>query len=242
METIQFIGIVILKVIIIYLFILLIIVTILMLTNDLPVEVKIVNLKDKNVDEQNSNLDTNEFSFLDTGDIVGVSYSNMFGYFINTFTLSSWSHTGVIWKSPDNKLYVLEGASYDEPYDGIFKIPLKKWLYINRHSKLCYLKYTGINKISSELMEQKFNDIIAKHQLDSINLSSLKFFNRNKYSDNIQTNLTCIEITVKLLQDMNIVQKKYQCSSYFPGNIINRNLEMCEGCKYDDAKLIEINI
>lgn len=232
MEITQFIGIVILKVIIIYLFIFLIVVTILMLTNDLPNEEKIINLK---------NTNTTDFSFLDTGDIVGISYSNIFGYLITTFTSSLWSHSGVVWKSPDNKLYILEGASYDKPYDGIFKIPLEKWLYINRHSKLCYLKYTGTNKICPELMEQKFNDIIEKHQLDSINLSSLRFFNKIKYSDNTRIKLTCIEITVKLLQDMNIIQKKYQCSSYFPGNVINRNLEMCEGYKYDDAKLLVIS-
>jgi hypothetical protein len=318
MEITRFIGIVILKVIIIYLFILLIAVTILMLTDDVPVDGKIVNLKDyldeetgegkmeetgegkmeetgegkmeetgegkmeekakqkikgkivnlkdyldeekmekkgqlkidQKITEKNSNLNiiknkneninTTKFSFLDTGDIVGIGYSNIFGYFITTFTSSSWSHTGIVWKSPDNKLYVLEGASYNEPYDGIFKIPLGKWLYINRHSKLCYLKYVGTHKISPELMDQKFNQIIANHKLATINLSSIKFFNKIKYSEDFQTDLTCTEITIKLLQDINIVKKIYQSSSYFPGNIINRNLEMCDGCKYEDPKLMVI--
>src|SRR5207244_856424 len=81
------------------------------------------------------------FDFLDTGDILGVSYGGIFGSIITSFTFSAWSHTGVIWKDPiDNKLYIIEGAMYDIPYQGIIKILFNLWLYINKNYKINYYK------------------------------------------------------------------------------------------------------
>ena len=74
-----------------------------------------------------------EQSEVNNGDIVLVSYPNMSGGLISSFSKSIWSHPGIIWVDPvSNIRYVLEGAIYrHEKYKHFFKIPFSLIIVIS---------------------------------------------------------------------------------------------------------------
>lgn len=187
-------------------------------TEDYPVECKYLDPAETN-----------------NGDIVLVSYYSIAGGMVTSFSKSIWSHTGTIWVDPlTNIRYVLEGAIYrHKKYKHFFKIPLETWLYFNRKSILGYKKYYGPS-IDSTFLWSKFEWMIGKCNLESFNIFWSRFLLNKEYYDYTRlSKYTCLEATIMLGQNAGIYKKDKIYCSYFPGDIANNNISLCEGVHYD---------
>ena len=118
---------------------------------------------------------------LKTGDIVGVSYSNVAGGFVSSFSRSIWSHTGNIWVDPKNGLvYVLEGVMYPlVKYRGFIKVPFDIWYKYNCNFTLGIKKYRG-PEIDPEKMIQTFS-LFKDCKLEGFNYTWGRFLRNDKY-------------------------------------------------------------
>lgn len=171
----------------------------------------------------------NSFNF-QNGDIISVGYLHPFGGFISVFSDSVVSHPGIIYKKSDNEIYVLEAASYTKKYHDVMLIPLQEWLKFNKRHPIFYSKYVG-PKISNEQIVQtyeKFKDV----KLDSFNLDWIRLLKVTPYQEVENRKYVCYEITILMLQQLNIVQKKYSGNSYWPKNITYGTLDYNENIKY----------
>ena len=173
---------------------------------------------------------------LKTGDLIGVAYSNIAGAFISSFSNSIWSHTGVIWVDPSsNIVYILEGAHYPlKEYKGIIRIPFDIWYRYNGCFILGLKKYYGV-PIDQLKMISLFEKYEGKVQLEGLNPSWGRFLmNTSYYSNKCNKTYTCFEITIRLLQDLNIYKKEKLHSSYFPGDI------MCNRIPYENGNYFPV--
>jgi hypothetical protein len=181
-------------------------------------------------------------SELNNGDIVCVSYKNIAGYFVSSFSSSIWSHTGIIWVDPiTNIRYVSEGAIYSiEKYKHFMRIPFELWLYINRKNIIGYKKYNG-PRLNSKNMEKIMQVFEKNCKLDGFNVFWSKFLIKRPYYEYYLSNkYTCIEYSVILLQLFGIYKKEHIYSSYLPYEIVNDLIKTNDGIKYD--KICEIKI
>lgn len=176
-----------------------------------------------------------EQSEVNNGDIVLVAYPNMSGGIIRSFSKSIWSHTGIIWVDPiSNIRYVLEGAIYRyKKYQHFFKIPFETWLFFNRKFLTGYKKYYG-PPINSEYLWSKFEWMTKKCKLDKFNIFWARFLlNKDYYEYTKNDTYSCLEASVILGQDSGIFKKDKIYCSYFPGDIANNRISLCDGIKYD---------
>ena len=178
-------------------------------------------------------------SLLTTGDIVGVGYNNLFGYFVTCWSGSIWNHCGLVWREPNtNQVFILEAGAYGGEYNGVFKIPLNEWIIINKNSYMGVSKLRG-RKLDTVLLINKFMKRKKYVTLDSYNYNWHRLIRNIPYFKDKRTKYTCYELVVTILQDCNVVKKIYACSSYFPRDIMIGNLPMCSDYFYDNAVLFD---
>lgn len=176
---------------------------------------------------------------LKTGDILCVSYNNIAGAFVGSFTHSAWIHTGLIWVDPKTNIrYVMEGAIYKKKeYKHFFKIPFITWYNINKRNVCGINKYSG-PEIDAVEMDRQFARF-SQSKLEGLNLSWGKYLRDEPYSgDNQNKKYTCFESTIVMLQRMNIYKKDRVHFSYFPSNVVNNEIPLEDGIKY--SKTIQI--
>lgn len=178
---------------------------------------------------------------LNTGDLMCVSYSNLTRDFIATFTKSCWVHVGIIWVDPNTNIrYVLEGAMYGKKYRNFFKINIDSWFNINKNSLICWKKYNGPS-IDAKTMINSYTEIIEFSKLEGLNINWCRFFMNQKYQKaKYVKKLTCFEAVVILGQDIGIFDREKKYSSYFPSDLVNNKIKLCENISYNDA--IEIKM
>lgn len=177
------------------------------------------------------------------GDIVCVAYYNLSGAIVSSFSNSIWSHTGIIYVDPKTDIrYVLEGAVYrHEKYKHFFKIPLETWLHFNRKNLIGYKKYYG-PEISSDFLWKKFEWMVKDCKLEPFNIFWSRFLcSRAYYEYSRRNKYTCLEATVILAQDIGIFEKDKIYSSYFPGNVVNNQINLCNGISYDPPIKISLH-
>lgn len=179
---------------------------------------------------------------LNTGDLLCVSYNNLAGEFVGSFTNSIWVHTGMVWVDPNTNLrYVLEGAIYGgSVYKNFFKIPFETWVRINKRNIMSWKKYNGpeIDPVMMINEFQRFNKI----KLEGFNPTWLRFLiNRNYNTPNLGNKLTCFEAIVILGQEMCIFKKDKLYSSYFPCDIVNNNIKTEDGIFYSENIQIKVS-
>ncbi len=166
---------------------------------------------------------------LKTGDILGVGYKHAFGWFVSGWSASVWSHCGIVYIDPsDKQIYVLEAAMYNEPYKGVFKIPISIWLKVNKNHHL------GLSRIEGKPVDpgKLINAFTARKkyvELDSYNWRWYRLLFKKPYFEETRTKYTCYELVISVLQDVGVMTKEYACSSYFPTNIMEGELEFEEG-------------
>ena len=171
---------------------------------------------------------------LKNGDLVCISYNNLAGVFVGSFTHSVWVHTGIIWVDPvTNIRYVLEGAIYrQEEYKNYFKIPFLDWMNINRNN-LKVIKYYSGPEIDSNLMMEKFEMFMGKSKLDGFNPFWIRFLYDKPY-EGIHCNkkYACFEVIIILCQELGIYKKTKCYTSYFPCDVVMDNVKYCDGVSY----------
>ena len=181
-------------------------------------------------------IDTQDFLDLKTGDLVFVSYRNLLGNSIRVLSASEWSHVGMIYKdeisSSSDSLYILEVADYsdfDSSQTGVIKVPYNVWLNYNKHHKIGFRRlnedvYNSIKtNVFSEFMklkiykQQKLTDVFAWKRL-------MFFEEYNEEELLLQEKITCMEFIVMLLQNLEIMEKSYKPSSYYPCDLLSKNI------------------
>lgn len=177
-------------------------------------------------------LDLREYN---NGDVMCVGYHSISGAIITSASNSIWSHTGIIWVDPiTNVRYVLEGAIYKlKQYQHFFKIPLETWLFFNKKHIIGYKKYHG-PEIDSNYLWDKFEWLTKNCKLEPFNIFWSRFLvNKQYYEYSKKDKYTCLEATVIIGQNAGIYKKDKIYCSYFPGNIANNEISLCEGVFYD---------
>jgi len=184
------------------------------------------------INQYSSHDEPEEFKALDpmdlkTGDILGVAYNNPAGMFVSSFSRSIWSHTGVIWVDPkDGCKYVFEGAIYGTKYKNFMRIPFDTWYIYNWNS------IVGIKKYKGEPIDAcKMNDIFLKYEkncsLEGFNPSWGRFLiTQDYYRSRLNKSYTCFEVTILLLQELEVYKKEKIFCSYFPGHIMNGHIPL----------------
>lgn len=182
-----------------------------------------------------------DLSKLRTGDILGVGYTHPFGWFVKAWFNSTWNHTGIVWVDPeDAQIYVLEAAMYHGEYKGVIKIPIVQWIRCNRKYYVGIAKLRGKKVDPTELMEA-FKKRQEEVQLESYNWRWYRLLLTSPYKEEKRSNYTCYEITISVLQDIGVVEKKYACSSYSPKEIMKGKIHLTEGYKLKSVKLLDVS-
>lgn len=170
---------------------------------------------------------------LDTGDLLFVSYDNSLGYLMRTWSKSKWTHVGMVYKSPDNKIFVMETANYPDR-KGVLFLPIGEWYRYNKKCEISVMKLRKPDNFDSNLLLKSFENIYDK-KLDTFSISWFRLLSKNQYTkDNLQENITCYEMVIHLLQEVNIVKKRYSPSSYFPIDIIENRVEFNSDFGYEN--------
>lgn len=169
-------------------------------------------------------------SKLKTGDLLAVSYRAIQGSMINAISGCEWCHCGIIYIDSNNIIYVLEGSRYDYNKPDFLKIPLSKWLNINKRGKICLMK---INKPVNNLY-QTFKPFIDNSSLEGFNLGWIRFLQTKKYNKKFIHNrrMTCVEACIRTLQECGVFQRKYSESSYLLQNILRGQIKSVNGFSY----------
>jgi len=177
-----------------------------------------------------------DYEELKSGDLVFVSYKNLLGKTIRVLSASEWSHVGMIYKeskdspkSPDS-IYVLEIAEYKDQkssgnpdLSGVLKIPYTQWLKLNKHHDI-YIRKLNTKDYESKEIQNNLLDEFTKLQkykqqklTDILELKRMMFFepyNQEKI-DKLEK-ITCIELIVMMLQNLELMDKESMPASYYP--------------------------
>ncbi len=172
--------------------------------------------------------DIKDYETLKSGDLVFVSYKNLLGKSIRLLSASEYSHVGMIFKdttqvSPDD-LYVLEIADYNDSKDsGVLKIPYEKWLKLNKHHDIYIRKLNDKDYEAKEIQSKILNEFnkLQKYKqqklTDILELKRMMFFEAydDKKIEKLEK-ITCIELVVMMLQNLELMKKDSMPSSYYP--------------------------
>lgn len=172
--------------------------------------------------------DIKDYETLKSGDLVFVSYKNLLGKSIRLLSASEYSHVGMMFKdttqvSPDD-LYVLEIADYNDSKDsGVLKIPYEKWLKLNKHHDIYIRKLNDKDYEAKEIQSKILNEFnkLQKYKqqklTDILELKRMMFFEAydDKKIEKLEK-ITCIELVVMMLQNLELMKKDSMPSSYYP--------------------------
>jgi hypothetical protein len=173
---------------------------------------------------------------MNNGDLLCVSYNNVATDFVGSFTNSVWVHVGMVWVDPDTNIrYVLEGGMYPgKHYKNFFIIPVDTWMNINKKSLLAIRRYSG-PEIDSTQMLHEFLPFVYFSKLEGFNLMWNRFLVNKPYQKPKQlARYTCFESIIIVGQEVGIFSKDKYYTSYFPNDIVNGKIKLCEGVSYTD--------
>lgn len=212
---------------------------------------RIFTAKDNSKDLTTFKLNLDE---LDTGDLLFVSYTNTFGYFMRGWTNSVWTHTAMIMRDKED-LYVIETADYtniqkkkksgsDFYKKGILVIPFEIWKSFNSKNKISISKLQTPSNFDRRRFVLEFWKI-QNEKLDQFDggLGVIwKVLWKKRFDENEEKkkqNIACFELIVKIFQNTGVAKKIYSPSSYYTSDLIERKLELNEGFKFELAKVLK---
>ena len=194
------------------------------------------------INTNDSKYETNsiEERELNTGDLIFVSYKNSLGYFMRLWSNSKWTHVGIVYKDSDSNCYIMETARYGDKYNGVLLLPLNEWKKYNKNCEICTMKLTSSKNNLKTLLLNEFIKIKNKN-LDTFGLNWIRLLNKRKYNnlDN-QSNITCYELVVHLLQETGVAKKDYSPSSYFPSDLLKHKLIFNNEFKYSNPQKFKL--
>jgi hypothetical protein len=180
-------------------------------------------------------ININDYETLKSGDLVFVSYKNLLGKSIRVLSASEYSHIGMIYRESLDSLYILEIADYRDPSDssskskdspeskGLLKIPYTQWLSLNKHHDIYIRKLNNKDYETKEIQSKILNEFIKLQKYkqqkltDILELKRMMFFESydEKKIEKLEK-ITCIELVVMLLQNLELMEKDAMPSSYYP--------------------------
>ncbi len=164
-------------------------------------------------------------SNLSTGDLLFVNYKNTLGTFMKAWSLSKWTHVAIVYKGPDEELYVMETANYPD-IKGVLFLPIAEWYRYNKYCDIGVKKLHKPNHFDDTKVLHSFEKLVDK-KLDTFGTSWLRLLKTKEYTSlDDKKNITCYELVIHLLQEINVVKKEKSPSSYFPKNIVDNSLPL----------------
>jgi hypothetical protein len=170
-----------------------------------------------------------------TCDIVMVAYRHVFSHTASAWANSRWIHSGVIYRDREGEVWVLEAANYSHPYRGVFRIPLRLWLYINRQSYIGVVRHSG-PLVGRHALMDAFAEHEGRTQLDTFNPTWVRFVSRS--TARRPFHFTCYEFTITLLQAVGVVDASAIPSAYTPADVAHGRLPTVNGHSYGCVELI----
>lgn len=171
---------------------------------------------------------------LQTGDLVSCTLPNWSAKIVKLFTRSIWAHTGFIWNL-NNQPYVIE-IFWKKKRNGMFITKFDDWIdriVKSKGMRLSYRKYNG-----PQIMDENVFNVIKKYKKVKVDIcipcwmSSL--FKIPYYEeDKLRTKIFCTELIALIMQDLEILQKKYHSSCYSPRKLMFDKLDTMPGYSYD---------
>jgi hypothetical protein len=178
-------------------------------------------------------------SSLKTGDILFVSYKNTLGTFMKAWSFSKWTHTAMVYKSPDEELYVMETANYPD-IKGVLFLPIAEWYRYNKHCEIAVKKLHKPTHFDDTKVLQAFEKLVDK-KLDTFGTSWLRLLTKKEYASlEDKQNITCYELVIHLLQEMNVVKKEKSPSSYFPKDIVRNYLPLHKNFSFSELHKLKM--
>jgi hypothetical protein len=184
----------------------------------------------------------------DSGDLLFVRYDNPLGYFMRLVSGSIWTHVAMVYRDPEHKLYILETANYPGPaykgsktkHKGVLFMPIEEWFQLNKKRDIAVMKFNTPRDFDRDSILYEFSKV-SDRKLDTISINWSRLLLSKKYEEykNLQENITCYELIVHILQQINAVEKEYAPLSYFPKNIINGDLPFKKGFEYSKLRQIK---
>jgi hypothetical protein len=200
----------------------------LLMANDFPTKIETLN--------------PNNFK---TGDILTVGYRHGMGWFVTFWSKSVWSHTGTVWIDTKTKeVFVLEAANYGGDWNGVIKIPFTLWIKINKCSDICInrIQTDSHSHVDSKALHSAFEQIKG-NKLEAFNINWYRLLLKTKWYEETKPEArTCYELSIKILQNAGIVQKKYMGSSYFPKDFVWGKLDMEPGFSFQEPVMLDPRI
>lgn len=188
-----------------------------------------------------SNKETISQEYLATGDLMFVSYDNSLGKFMKLISGSKWTHTAMIYRAPDEKIFVMETANYPNK-KGVLLLPFMEWYRYNKNQEIAVMRVTKPMKFDDDKILYTFKNLSDK-KLDTFGKSWFSLLKSEKYIPNYldkKENITCYELTTHLLQEAGIAEKKLTPVSYFPSNILKGELRAEPGFRFSSLYKFEI--
>ena len=154
-----------------------------------------------------------------TGDLVAVSYSSTRGKLVKVFTGSMWTHIGMIYRPDPAKIYVIESASYDDK-SGVLKTPWEEWFDWNGRRILAWVP------CKREITCASLDQIHKKVEGSEVNLWVVDWLKtmykqpRKDKTSNGSAKYYCSELIAYLLQELDLLEKRYEPGGYSPNELI----------------------
>jgi len=177
---------------------------------------------------------------LQTGDLLFVRYDNILGYFMRFWSLSPWTHVAMVYRSPIDKLYIMETANYRNK-KGVLFLDFDDWLKLNKNCTIAGMQMKCPDNFDKDVLLNNFKSLSSKN-LDTFGTNWVRLLYNHPYKSlNNQENITCYELINYLLQESNIMKKNLSPSSYFPSDIVNHNIPINKGFYFDILSLLKRN-
>jgi len=152
-----------------------------------------------------------------TGDLLAVSYASTRGKLVKIFTGSMWTHLGMVYKTKDDSLYVLESAHYPDS-SGVLKTPFYKWISWNDDRTIAWASLVGTPIMCDDI--ERIYQKIQKGKVDLFVFNWLLTTIRLPYISGYRGKFFCSELIAYLLQELGILEKLYSPSSYSPKELL----------------------
>jgi hypothetical protein len=173
-----------------------------------------------------------------TGDLIAVAYGSKRAKLVKVFTGSMWAHAAVIIHVRGNDAHVVEAARYSETKSGILATPLKKWLHHNRNYIVAYRPYRGCGFEMDSLKNFMETHESAKIDMFVGNWLKSMYKLRHDGSRGPKEKYYCSEFVAHLLQELNVIKRKYLPAGYKPWELLYDDLPLKTGHYYDEPRLL----
>ena len=180
------------------------------------------------------------YKYMQTGDILTVSYNSIRGQMVKICTGSVWTHSGLIVESDGHK-FVVEVANYKNDVSGVVVKPLEDWFDWNKSRLLGWRPYRGEEFPHQEMLNLIKRDTERTITPDMNSFNWLKTLVKRKYTVTDycdRDKYYCSEYITHILQECNVVEKNYLPDGYKPWELLYGDMPFIGSHTYGNFYLI----